>query len=168
MAKKSDVTLMSPPRYSRNDPRNQARVKAGHLLSMKMGGYDYPIRKLRRAGDIRCVTLPLQVRESLELKRGDWLMFGEGPWPGSAWICKVTEEEHQTLSADKTEEFRRRARKVQGGKSGLFVTIASPVRKILSAEVGDFLSFSLPPEHGVISVSAIKGDGDSAGSRRSG
>ncbi len=168
MAKRSDVTLLSPPRYARNDPRNKARVNAGHLLSMQLRGYDYPIRRLRRVGDVCCVTLPPQVRKSLELKRGDWLMFGECPWPGCAWMCGVTDEEYRRLPADKAPEFRRNGRKVQGGRSGMYVTVSRAVRKILSAEVGDFLSFSLPAECGVISVSVTRGGDGFAGSRRTG
>ncbi|MBA7627634.1 hypothetical protein ES703_35101 [subsurface metagenome] len=168
MANGSDVNLLEPLRYARNDPRNRARVYAGHLLSMRMGGYDYPIRRLRRVGEVNCVTLPPQVRNSLELKGGEWLMFGEGPWPGCAWICKVTNSDYERLSPDKVQEFRRNARKVQGGRSGLYVTISPAVRKILSAEIGDFLSFSLPAEHGVISVSVTRGGDGSTGRQRSG
>lgn len=166
MAKKSDVTLLEPPRYARNDPRNQRRVNAGHLLSMKLGGYDYPIRRLRRVGDNYCVTLPLQVRASLELKCGDWLRFGKGPWPGCAWMCKVTEWQYQRLLEGKGGEFRRKARKVRRSKSSLFVTIAKTVRKILSAEVGDSLIFGPELDQGVTSVSVIKGGGVGTGSRR--
>lgn len=168
MAKKSDVTLLEPPRYPRNDPRNQARVKAGHLLSMRLKGYDYPVRKLRRVGDVRCVTLPLQVRKSLKLERGDWLMFGEGSWPGSAWMCKVTEEQHRFFRGDGRKDMLRKCRKVRGGKSGLFVTVAPAVCKILSADVGDSLVFGLRVVGGEMSIYAVKGGGDSTGSRRTG
>ncbi|MBA7469660.1 hypothetical protein ES707_04938 [subsurface metagenome] len=168
MAKKSDVTLLEPPRYTRNDPRNQARVEAGRLLSLRLAGYDYPIRKLRRVGGIRCVTLPPQVRKSLKIKGGDWLMFGEGPWPGTVWICKVTEEQYQFFRADGRKDMLRKCRKVQAIKSTLFVTIAAAVRKIMLVEVGDSLVFGLRVVSGELSISALKGGGDSAGSRRTG
>lgn len=168
MAKKSDIALLLPPRYARNDPRNQRRVKAGQLLSMKLGGYDYPIRKLRRAGDNPCVTLPPQVRESLGIKLGDWLMFGEGPWDGCAWMCRVTEEQYKGKRASESVEFKRKARKVRGKRQHLFVTVGRAVRNILKAEVGDYISFGLEPEAGVISVCAVKGGNGQTGRRRTG
>lgn len=168
MAKKSDVTLLEPPRYTRNDPRNLARVKTAHLLSMQLRGCDYPIRRLRRVGDVQVVTLPPQVRKSLALERGDWLRFGLSPWPSSAWILKVTNSEYKKLTADTSTEFKRRTRKVQGVKGNLFVTVAPAVRKILSAAVGDFLHFGLASQPGVVSIVTIKGGGESHGSRRTG
>ncbi len=168
MAKKSDVTLMLPPRYARNDPRNQARVKAGHLLSLQLGGYDYPIRKLRRVGDVCCVTLPLQVREFLALKRGDWLIFGATLWPGVAAFVRVTDEQYPSMTRADREAQRLKARKVQGGKSSLFVNIPPAIRKMLSAEIGNLLHFSPRSKQSVVDICAIKGGGDSAGCRRTG
>ncbi|MBA7531194.1 hypothetical protein ES705_23405 [subsurface metagenome] len=168
MAKKSDVTLLEPPRYPRNDPRNQARVKAGHLLSMQLGGYDYPIRKLRRVIDVYHVTLPPQVREFLDVKRGDRLMFGESPWPGTAWISKVTEEQRQRFIVEGPKELRRKSRIVQGRRRGVWVTISPAFRKRLSIEPGDFVMFGIQPEQNLVNICAIKGGGESAGSRRTG
>ncbi len=168
MAKKSDVTLLSPPRYPRNDPRNQARVNAGHLLSMQLAGYDYPVRKLRRVGDINCVTLPLQVRKSLKIKAGDWLIFAEGPWRGLVVFFKLPEERYQLFRAGGHKDVLRKCRKVRGGKSSLFVTITAAVRKILSVETGDSLVFGSILTSDEFTLSAVKGGGDSAGSRRPG
>ncbi|MBA7630394.1 hypothetical protein ES703_37916 [subsurface metagenome] len=168
MAKRSDVTLMSPPRYARNDPRNQARVKAGHLLSLQLGGYDYPIRKLRRVGEMCCVTLPPQVREFLALKRGDWLIFGSTPWRGVVAFIRVTDEQYPSLTLADSEAQRRMARKVQGRKSTVFVNIPAAIRKILSAEPGDLLHFGLRSKQSVVNICAIKAGGDPAGSRRTG
>jgi hypothetical protein len=168
MAKKSDVTLVWPPRYRRNDPRNQARVKAGHLLSMRLAGYDYPIRKLCRVGDCCCVTLPLQVRNLLDVKRGEWLVFGVTPWPGVVSVLKISDEQYRLKRAEDRKGALLRARKVQGGNGSLFVNISPTVRKILSVEVGDFLMFGIAPGQDMVTVSAIKGDGESPCSRRTG
>jgi bifunctional DNA-binding transcriptional regulator/antitoxin component of YhaV-PrlF toxin-antitoxin module len=168
MAKKSDVNLVWPPRYSRNDPRNQARVKAGHLLSMQLGGYNYPIRKLRRARDVCHLTLPPQVREFLDVKRGDWLAFGEGPWPGSAWISRMTEEQYQRFIAERPKDFPREPRIVQGRRRGVWVTISPAFRTRLSIEPGDFVIFGIQPEQKLVNICAIKGIGDSYGGRRAG
>ncbi|GAI68155.1 unnamed protein product [marine sediment metagenome] len=81
------------------DPSDADKISAGVLRSLQLTGYDYPIRKLRRSGDIRCVTLPLQVRSFLALECGDWLMFGEGSWPGLVAFFKLTAERYQTLVA---------------------------------------------------------------------
>lgn len=160
MAKKSTIHMMAPPRYARHDPRNLLRVAAGRLLSMQLGGYDYPIRKLRRHGDMCVVTLPPQVRKLLDIKLGDWVMFGKCPWRGMVWLHKLGWQECEGLPEDRAAEWRWGVRKVQGKKWNLFVTVSRGVREALSAEVGDALVFSLPVANGVISVCTVKGGGD--------
>ncbi len=135
---------------------------------MELGGYDYPVRRLRRSGGASCVTLPLQVRNSLALERGDWLVFGETPWPGLAAFVKISAEQYERIAADGRKEFRQLARKVQGKESTLSVAVPSAIRKILLAEPGDHLIFGLTPQPGVLSISAIKGGDGSTGGRRSG
>ena len=159
---------MSPPRYARNDPRNQARVYAGHLLSMQLRGYDYPIRKLRRVGDVCYVTLPPQVRDSLKIRKSDNLMFGEGPWPGTIWISKVTPEWKQALTLDERWKFRKTARIVQGKRRGVWIAVPPAFRKRMSAEPGDFLMFGVRPGMNLVHICAVKGGDGSTGVRRSG
>ncbi|GAI80650.1 unnamed protein product, partial [marine sediment metagenome] len=60
------------------------------------------------------------------------------------------------------------ARKVQGGNGLLFVNIPQLICEILSAEIGNFLYFGIRSLQRVVDVCAVKGGGDSAGSRRSG
>jgi len=143
-------------------------VEAGHLLSMQLAGYDYPIRKLRKDKDVCYVTLPPQVRDSLALERGDRLMFGEGPWPGTAWISRVTEEWYQALTLDESRKFRQKSRMVQGKRRGVWIAVPPAFRKRLSAEVGDFVMFGVRPGQNLVHICAVKGGGESAGSRRSG
>ncbi len=143
-------------------------MNAGHLLSMQLAGYDYPIRRLCRVGDINCVTLPLQVRGFLALEPGVWLLFGECTWPGLVAFFKVSPERYRALMTDESKEIRQSARKVQKRKSSLFVDIPPRICEILSAEVGDNLIFGLAPRRNMVTVAALKGGGDSAGSRRSG
>ncbi|GAJ09893.1 unnamed protein product [marine sediment metagenome] len=50
----------------------------------------------------------------------------------------------------------------------LVVRIPPPIRKILSAEVGDSLIFDIAPGRDTVVVAVIKVGGDSAGSRRTG
>ena len=66
------------------------------------------------------------------------------------------------------KEFRKLARRVQGKKGGLFVRISPMVREILSAEIGDSLIFGIAPGRAMVTIAAIKGGGESAGSRRPG
>ncbi|MBA7707816.1 hypothetical protein ES703_116699 [subsurface metagenome] len=159
---------MLPPRYRRNDPRNQARVKAGYLLSMQLRGYDYPIRKLRRVGDVCCVTLPLQVRGWLTLAKGDWLMFGSTLWPGVAGFVKVSAEQYRSMTPADRAGQQLTARKIQGKKGALSVVVPPAICKLLLAEVGDSLYFGIRSRQRVVNVCAIKGGGKFTGSRRTG
>ncbi len=150
------------------DPADSVRMAAGVERSMQMAGYDYPVRKLRRSGDCCCVTLPLQVRNLLDVKCGDWLVFGVTPCPGVVSVLKISDEQYRSKRAEDRKGALLRARKVQGGNGSLFINISPTVRKILSVEVDDFLMFGIAPGQDTVTVSAIKGDGESAGSRRSG
>ncbi len=150
------------------DPDDSVKMAAGVLKGMQLAGYDYPIRKLRKCGNSICVTLPLQVRGFLALECGDWLAFGSTPWRGLAVFVRVPADQYEALAADGRKEFRKFARKIPKGKGPMFVRIPLAIRKILSAEVGDFLIFGLTPVDGVISICAIKGGGESAGSRSAG
>ncbi|MBA7663515.1 hypothetical protein ES703_71560 [subsurface metagenome] len=148
------------------DPSDTDKIAAGVLLSIHLAGYDYPIRRLRRHSDTNCVTLPLQVRGFLALERGDWLAFGATPWPGVAAFLVVTAKQAQALTAAGLKEFRKLARKVQGGHGLVFVNIPPRICEILSAEIGDFLYFGRAPQRRIINICVIKGGGESAGSRR--
>lgn len=150
------------------DPAEVERMAAGVLCSMRLAGYDYPVRRLRRSRDSTCVTLPLQVRNFLALERGDWLVFGETPWRGVAAFAKVSDEQYQLITADGRKEFRKLARKIQGTGRMVFVVIPPAICKLLSAEVWDPLIFGLAPRPGMITIAVVKGGGDSTGSRRSG
>ncbi|GAJ20332.1 unnamed protein product, partial [marine sediment metagenome] len=114
------------------DPSDADRISAGVLKGMQLAGYDYPVRKLRRSGDVCCVTLPLQVRGFLALERGDWLLFGECSWPGLVAFFKVSPERYQALMTDERKELQRSARKVRKRKGTLLVTIPPAICKILS------------------------------------
>ncbi|MBA7626698.1 hypothetical protein ES703_34153 [subsurface metagenome] len=150
------------------DPADSDKMSVGVLCSMRLGGYDYPIRRLRSGSDGCNVTLPLQVRNFLAIEWGDWLMFGVTSWPGLAAFFRVKAGRYQALPADERKEFRRMSRKVQGKKGGLFVKISPAVCEILSAEAGDSLIFGIAPGRATVTIAAIKGGGDSAGSRRPG
>lgn len=150
------------------DPGDSCRIAAGVLKSIQKGGYDYPVRKMRRSGNSTIATLPLQVLGFLDVKGGDWLTFGATPWRGVAAFIKVTADQYDRIAADGRKDFRKLARKVQARKRGVIVAIPPAICKLLSAEVGDSLIFGLTPTPGVISIAAIKGGGNSAGSRRSG
>lgn len=151
-----------------SDPDNGGKIAAGVLKGMQLAGYDYPVRKLRRHRDSCCVTLPLQVRGFLALEGGDRLLFGECSWPGLVAFFKVTPERYRALMADDCKEIRQSARKVQKRKGTLVVNIPPRICEILSAEVGDNLIFGLAPQRNMVTVAALKGGGDSTGSRRSG
>jgi len=168
MHQKRFSSHLGGPRMRPQDPDDLDKIATGVLRSMQLSGYDYPIRKLRRAGDIRCVTLPLQVRNYFKLKGGDWLVFGSTRWPGVAAVVRVTADQYECIAADGRKEFRKLARKVQGKKGGVTIAVPAAVREILSAEVGDFLMFGLAPRASMVTIAAIKGGGDSAGSRRTG
>ncbi len=156
------------PRMRPYDPDDIGRIEAGSLRGMQLAGYDYPVRMLRRSGDKNCVTLPLQVRRSLDAKRGDWLVFGETPWRGVAAFVKVSAEQYERIAPDGRKGFQRLARKIQSSKGTLSVTVPCVICCLLSADTGDFLIFGLTPLPGVISVAVVKGGGESTGSRRSG
>lgn len=150
------------------DPSDADKISAGVLKSLQLAGYDYPVRKLRRVGDVLCVTLPLQVRSFLDLEFGDWLLFGEGSWPGLVAFFKITAERYQALTTAEHKEVTPIARKVQKRKATMLVTIPPAICKKLSAEVGDNLIFDLAPRRGSVIVAALKVGGDSAGNRRPG
>lgn len=150
------------------DSDDAGKITAGVLRSMQLLGYDYPIRKLRRSGDVSCVTLPLQVRGFLALERGDWLIFGVTLWPGVAAFVKVSDEQYRSMTPADLAAEQLTARKVQGRTGSLFVNIPQPICEILSAKIGDFLYFGIRSQQRVVDICAIKGGGESAGSRRTG
>ncbi|MBA7475500.1 hypothetical protein ES707_10871 [subsurface metagenome] len=168
MRQKRVSTHSGGPRVRPYDPADVDRIAAGVERSMQMAGYDYPIRKLRKRGNSNCVTLPLQVRSYLALERGDWLAFGFTRWAGVAAFVKVTAAQYEAITADGRKEFRKLARKVQGRKGTLGVDVPPAVCKLLSAEAGDSFHFSPRSGQCVVNISAIKGGGESAGSRRTG
>ncbi len=168
MAKKREHRLLWPPRYHSGDLRNLARIPAGILFSMQLAGYDYPIRPLRHHKDSSEVTIPPQVWETLQLEPGDWIIFGVTNWPSVAVISRVPDESSELLDIIKRKDRKFVVRKVTRHRNSLRVVISPAVRKLLSAEPGDSLAFGLTPVSGVISLCAIKGGGDSAGSRRTG
>ncbi|MBA7607501.1 hypothetical protein ES703_14660 [subsurface metagenome] len=150
------------------DSSDADKIAAGVLKSMQLTGYDYPIRKLRRSGDVRCVTLPLQVRGFLALERGDWLVFGATLWPGVAGFVKVLDEQYRSMTNADRKAQQLTARKVQAKKAALFVNIPPKICEILAADIGDLLHFSPRSAQNVVDISAVKGGGESHGSRRSG
>ncbi len=168
MRQERRATHAGGPRVRPYDPADVDKIAAGVERSMQMAGYDYPIRKLRKRGNSTCVTLPLQVRSYLALERGDWLAFGFTRWAGVAAFVKVTADQYEAIAADGRKEFRKLARKVQGRKGMLGVAVPPAVCKILSAEVGDSFHFSPRSGQSVVNISAIKGGGESAGSRSTG
>ena len=168
MRQKRRRTHAAGPQVRPYDPADVDKIAAGVLKSMQLAGYDYPVRKLRKTKAGCCVTLPLQVRNYLGLEYGDWLAFGSTPCRGLAGFVRVSAAQFEAIAADGHKEFRKLARKIPKGKGPMFVRIPLAIRKILSAEVGDFLIFGLTPVDGVISICAIKGGGDSPGCRRTG
>lgn len=143
-------------------------MAAGVVRSMQMGGYDCPIRKLCKSGDIRCVTIPPQVRHYLTINSGDWLLFKQGPWPGVVTFTRLTADEYDVIAGFGGRDSLKLARKVQGRRRGARVAVPPAVRKMLFAEVGDNLMFSQHLIDGVITVSAVKGGDGSGGAQRSG
>ncbi len=168
MRQKRRRTHPAGPRVRPYDPVDVDKIAAGIERGMQLAGYDYPVRKLSRRGNSTGVTLPLQVRNYLELESGDWLSFNSTPWPGVAAFLRVIAEQYETITADGRKEFRKLARKIPNRKGQMFVTIPSAIRKILSAELGDSLMFAIAPGRDRVIVSAIKAGGESAGCRRTG
>ena len=168
MRKKRRSTHFGGPRMRPPDPDDADRMTAGVLRSMQLAGYDYPIRKLRRVGDVCCVTLSPQVRQSLQLERGDWLVFGSTSWRGVAGFVRVTAEQYEVISPNGRKEFRKLARKVLGRDGSLVIGIPPAIREILSAEAGDSLMFDIVPGRSMIIVAAIKGGGQERANRRPG
>ena len=168
MRQKRVSTHPAGPRVRPYDPADVDKMAAGVERSMQMAGYDYPVRKLRKRGNSNCVTLPLQVRNYLGLVYGDWLAFGSTPCRGLVGFVRVTAAQYEAIAADGHKEFRKLARKVQGKKGTLGVDVPPAVCKLLSAEAGDSFHFSPRSGQCVVNISAIKGGGESAGSRRTG
>lgn len=150
------------------DSDDRAKMAAGVYKSLQQKGYEYPVRQLRHRNDSYCVTLPMQVRNYLGLEYGDWLAFGSTPCCGLAGFVRVTAAQFEAIAADGRKEFRKLARKIMNNDGSLVIRIPPAIRKILSAEVGDSLIFDIAPGRDTVIVAAIKGGGDSAGSRRSG
>lgn len=150
------------------DSDDRVKMAAGVYKSLQQKGYEYPVRPLRHRNNGYCVTLPLQVRNYLGLVYGDWLAFGSTPCRGLAAFVKVTAKQYEAIAADGHKEFRKLARKIMNNDGSLVVRIPPPIRKILSAEVGDSLIFDIAPGRDTVVVAVIKVGGDSAGSRRTG
>ncbi len=168
MRQKRRSTHPGGPRMRPYDSDAAGRMELGAMKGLQWSGYDYPIRKLRTAGGTTCVTLPLQVRDSLELERGHWLVFGSTPWRGVAAFVSVTAKPPSELTPDDRRQLRQLTRKVQRSGKQLCVTIPPEILDIIAAVPGDLLIFGLTAVAGAISVCVVKGGGESTGSRRSG
>ncbi|GAI64592.1 unnamed protein product [marine sediment metagenome] len=137
------------------------KIADGVLRSMQLSGYDYPIRKLCRSGTIRCVTLPMQVRNYLELENGDWVVFGSTRWSGVVTFTKLTADRYDCIAGLGGRDSLKLARKVQGRKCGVRIVVPPAICRMLSADVGDSLMFGLAPRANMITIAVIKGGGDS-------
>ena len=89
MAKQKKIKMLSPPRYPRGDPRNEARMKAGPARGRKMQRYDLPVRKLRKKDSSYMVTIPAWLVRELGFKVGDDIVFCKTDEPGVVWIAAV-------------------------------------------------------------------------------
>ncbi len=156
------------PRMRPFYPEELLEMKLGVLKGMQQKGYDYPVRKLSKLGGSFKVTLPLQVRNYLELRDGDWLSFGSTPCPGVAGFVKVTASRAELFRAEERKGFRALSRKVRSARGSLRVCIPPAIRRLLGADAGDALIFSMKSEVSAVIFAAVKGSDKSTGSRRSG
>ena len=89
MSKHGKARLISPPRYFRNDPRNEARVAAGQALGRQLQGYDLPMRRLRNRSGSKVVTIPPEVCALMGVDDGDDIVFSKTLGTGMVVIAGV-------------------------------------------------------------------------------
>lgn len=166
MAKRKKHKLLYPPRYPRNDPRNKLRMKAGAVIGRKMQGYDMPVRKVRYKTGSKAVTIPKEVWEAMRLEIGDELRFSMAQKPG---VMKVAVIKRLEVPAGRRRRCDMPTRKVrrQNDRIGCkMVTIPAEISEVLGIDFGDELLFSLTLKPGVMTITAIENQGDSAGCRQ--
>ncbi len=138
------------------------------LPSCDLNRTDAPWRWLQGKGGARQVILPPQILRALEIKAGDFLSFRCTGWPGTVGIRKEGPKPGEFLA----DNFRGRpdaVRKVyRSSGNSLSVTIPKNACKVLSAELGDLLNFTITPVPGLVTICVVKGYPRSAGSRRPG
>ncbi len=168
MSKHGGARLFMPPRYARNDPRNEARVYAGQALGRQLLGLDLPVRKVRNKNGSKVVTIPSEICEVMGIDFEDDLRYSltAKPCVMTAIVLK-----RPNVPANCRRGYDRMVRKVcrhHDWYRSKVVTIPTQVCSAMGIDFGDELMFSLTLKPGVMTIAVIKRPGDPAGSRRGG
>ena len=137
-------------------PEIEAEVIAGMRESMRKTGYDWPVRKVRRVGNSDQVTLPPQVRDYLELSRGDWLVFGRTEWRGLFGLMKVDQKRAEAIIKSKGDGYVVPIRKVHWSKRQASITIPKIICERLGIQAGDSVVFVPPVQFGIVGMGIIR------------
>ena len=168
MSKHGGARLGLPPRYFRNDPRNEARVYAGQALGRQLQGLDLPVRKVRNRNGSKVVTIPSEICEVMGIDFGDELLFRQTSNPS---VMTAIVLKRPNVPANRRRGYDPMVRKVcrqHDRPTSRVVTIPSDFCKLMGIDFGDELMLSLTLKPGVVTIAVIKRPGDSTGSRRGG
>lgn len=146
----------------------EAEVIAGQRESMRQAGYDWPVRKARRANKSNIVTLPVQVREYLELSSGDWLAFGSTQWRGLFGLVKISQKRAEDILKSIDERQAVPIRKVQWSKRQASIIIPSRICENMQIECGDDVIFVPQVQRGIVGMGVLKRPDDPAGTPAAG
>ena len=128
-----------------------------------MQGIFWPVRRVRRMGGSKVVTICPHARCYLELKVGDWISFWRTYWPGYLIIKKVPADLKGFMSRNGRRSYPLLITQVKGKAKAMYIVIPKGIDKLLGVEVGDLLLFGWTLTEGEFSIVGILGGRNSEG-----
>ncbi len=130
-----------------------------------MNGNFWPVRRVRRMGGSKVVTICPHARVYLEVQVGDWISFWLTYWPGYLMIKKVPADQKGLISRNGRRRYPLMITQVKGKPNAMYIVIPKGIDELLGVEVGDLLLFGWTLNEGEFSIVGILGGRNSEGDK---
>lgn len=130
-----------------------------------MKGIDWPVRKVRRMGGSKVVSIPPHFRCHLGLEPDDWISFWETYWTGYLLGRKLPADQKGMISRDGRGRYPLIVTQVKGKLKAMYMVIPKGIDEMLKIEVGDLLVFGWTLNEGEFSMVGDLGGRNSEGEK---
>jgi len=130
-----------------------------------MQGIVLPVRRVRRMGGSKVVTLCPHARVYLEVQVGDWISFWSTYWPGYLMIKKVPADQKGFIGKNGRRGYPLLITQVKGKQKAMYIVIPKGIDELLGVEVGDLLVFGWTLNEGEFSIAGVLGGRNSEGDK---
>lgn len=130
-----------------------------------MKGIYWPVRRVRKMGGSKVVTICPHARCYLELEIGDWISFWRTYWPGYLMIKKVPADQKGFMSRNGRRNYPLLITQVKGKPKAMYIVIPKGIDELLGVEIGDLLLFGWTLNEGEFSIVGILGGRNSEGAK---